>query len=198
MRGLDGLAAAVGDDNPGLAQLRELLALASSAGIGDCLRVDCSVVRGLSYYTGTVWELFAAAGGLKRAIAGGGRYDRLLETFGGEPTAMVGFGFGDVVILELLRERGALPALDDGIDAVVAPLDAAHFNAATALATALRAAGERVVVDYSGRRFKHLVKRAEEIGASRLCVIGSDEAARGVYKERSLGGERHERELPLP
>jgi histidyl-tRNA synthetase len=69
---------------------------------------DASVVRGLAYYTGVVFEAFDRKGVL-RAIAGGGRYDKLLETFGGDPTPAVGFGFGDAVIVELLKERNILP-----------------------------------------------------------------------------------------
>ena len=76
---LDAVTAIVGAENPGVVSLRELLALADAAGIGGTITIDPSVVRGLSYYTGTVWELFDASGDLPRAIAGGGRYDRLIK-----------------------------------------------------------------------------------------------------------------------
>ena len=69
------------------------------------LRFDFTVVRGLAYYTGIVFELFDRAGEM-RAICGGGRYDRLLELVGGEPLPAVGFGMGDVVLGELLKDRG--------------------------------------------------------------------------------------------
>ena len=79
--------------------LARVVGAADAAGIGGTITIDPSVVRGLSYYTGTR-ELFDASGDLPRAIAGGGRYDRLIETLGGKSLPMVGFGFGDVVITD--------------------------------------------------------------------------------------------------
>ncbi|MBQ1345982.1 MAG: ATP phosphoribosyltransferase regulatory subunit, partial [Kiritimatiellae bacterium] len=85
-------------------ELVELFALAETAGFADCLVFDIGVIRGLSYYTGVVFECFDAKGEF-RAIFGGGRYDNLLTTIGGEPTSAVGLGFGDVVVTELLKAR---------------------------------------------------------------------------------------------
>ena len=68
--------------------LEELLQMCESFGIGHAVKIDLSMIRGLSYYTGTVWELFDTSGSLPRAIAGGGRYDKLIEHFGGKPTPM--------------------------------------------------------------------------------------------------------------
>jgi histidyl-tRNA synthetase len=198
--GLDAVAAAVGAENPGVVALRELMALCASFGIAEAVRIDLSVIRGLSYYTGTVWEVFDASGSLPRAIAGGGRYDRLLEVFGGAATPMVGFGFGDVVITEILAERGMLPkeALARAVDDVVYPMSAKEFAAANAIARHLRAEGRCVVVDYSERRFKHVVKRAEDDGATRLFILGGNELAEGVVNVRTLGGaERKEEKRPL-
>ncbi|MBA3939021.1 MAG: histidine--tRNA ligase [Planctomycetes bacterium] len=195
--GLDQVAAKVPADNPGLLALRELLALAEASGIAHLVKIDLSVIRGLSYYTGTVWELFDASGSLPRAIAGGGRYDKLMETFGGPPTPMVGFGFGDVVIVEILKERGLLPTPPRGIDDVVYPMAAAEFPVATRIAAFLRAQGRGVAVDYSGRRFKHVIGRAEADGAKRLLVLGGDEVKAGVVTVRTLGPEKVEEKVPL-
>ncbi len=198
-----GLAAAteqVGADNPGIVALTQLTQLAASFGFGDVLRVDLSVIRGLSYYTGTVWEVFDASGSLPRAIAGGGRYDKLMEVFGGAPVPMVGFGFGDVVITEILSERGLLPAqaLARTLDDVVYPMSAPEFAIANRIAAHLRALGRRVAVDYSERRFKHAIKRAEDDGAKRLIILGSNEITAGVAIVRTLGGtERQEQKIPL-
>ena len=85
-------------------ELVELFRLAEIAGFADCLEFDISVIRGLSYYTGVVFECFDAKGEF-RAIFGGGRYDNLLTTIGGEPATAVGLGFGDVVVTELLKAR---------------------------------------------------------------------------------------------
>merc|ERR1719472_588726 len=105
---LAALEALIGD-GPALSNLRALVDLAEAGGFGDWIVVDASVVRGLAYYTGVVFEAFDRQGAL-RAIAGGGRYDRLLETFGGDPLPAVGFGFGDAVIMELLEEKKLVPS----------------------------------------------------------------------------------------
>ena len=197
VRGLDQLATQVPADNPGLVALRELLELAASLGIAHLIRIDLSVIRGLSYYTGTVWEVFAQAGTFRRAIAGGGRYDRLCEQLGGTPIPMVGFGFGDIPIREVLEELGRLPQLPRGFDDVVYPMGAKQFAVANRIAAHLRAEGRTVAVDYSLRRFKHVVQRAEDDGAQRLFILGGDEVAKGVCKVRRLGAERVEVETPL-
>ncbi|MCK6487001.1 MAG: histidine--tRNA ligase [Planctomycetes bacterium] len=198
VRGLDALAAAVPADNPGLVALRELMELLASWGIAHLVRIDLSVIRGLSYYTGTVWEVFAQAGTFRRAIAGGGRYDRLTETLGGSPVPMVGFGFGDIPIAEVLAELGRLPALGRGLDAVVFPMSAKEFAVANRFAARLRAQGRTVVVDYACRRFKNVIERAEQDGAGRLYIIGGNEVKAGVAVERVLGGsERVENRVPL-
>ena len=195
--GLDQVAAKVPADNPGLIALRELMTCAQAFGIDHLIRIDLSVIRGLSYYTGTVWEVFDATGSLPRAIAGGGRYDGLIEHFGGKPTPMVGFGFGDVVIVEILRERGLLPPLPRRVDDVVYPMSAAEFAVANRIARHLRAQGRCVLVDYSARRFKNAIARAEEEGASRFLILGGNEVTAGICKVRTLGGEKKEEDVPL-
>ena len=195
--GLEQVAAKVPADNPGLIALQELMSLAQAYGFAHLIRIDLSVIRGLSYYTGTVWEVFDATGAMPRAIAGGGRYDKLMEVFGGQPTPMVGFGFGDVVILDILTERGLLPSFSRGIDDVVYPMSATEFTVATQVATFLRSEGRKVVVDYSLRRFKHVIERAEKDGAKRLLIIGGNEVRDGVCVVRTLGAERKEDKVPL-
>jgi len=197
LRGLDAVVTALGADNPGVQALRELMDYAEAFGIAGALRIDLSVVRGLSYYTGTVWEVFDASGSLPRAIAGGGRYDRLIEHFGGQPTPMVGFGFGDVVITEILAERNLLPALPRQVDDVVFPMSTAEFAVANRIATFLRGQGRSVLVDYSGRRFKHAIQRAEAEGAARFLILGGNEVQEGVCVVRVLGAERNETKVPL-
>ena len=197
VRGLEALAAMVPADNPGLVALGELLALLEGWGIAHLIRIDLSVIRGLSYYTGTVWEVFAQAGTIRRAVAGGGRYDRLCEQLGGNPMPMVGFGFGDVVICELLDELGRLPVLPRGIDDVVFPMSVKEFPTANRIAASLRKQGRNVSVDYSGRRFKNVIERAEQDGAARLFILGGNEVKEGVVVERILGKERIERKVPL-
>ncbi|MEC9072885.1 MAG: histidine--tRNA ligase, partial [Myxococcota bacterium] len=198
VRGMDDLLAMVGDDNEGVQSLQALTTLGEAAGIGNVLQIDLSVVRGLSYYTGTVWELFDIHGAVPRAIAGGGRYDRLMESLGGTPTPMVGFGFGDVVIGLILEERGLLPDLSQRVDDVVYPMGEDQFSDATRLAQVLRDEGRRVLVDYRAKRFKQAIKLADEAGAERLLILGESEVAEGRVRVRSLGEDRQESDMPLP
>ncbi|MBY0308284.1 MAG: ATP phosphoribosyltransferase regulatory subunit, partial [Phycisphaerales bacterium] len=78
-----------------------------SNGLGDWLTLDLGIVRGLAYYTGMVFEVIVDG---ERAVAGGGRYDNLIETFGGPPTPAVGFGMGDVVLSLVLQDKGLMPS----------------------------------------------------------------------------------------
>jgi len=110
---------------------------------------------------------------------------------------MVGFGFGDIPIREVLEELGRLPKLPRGLDDVVYPMGAKQFALANRIAARLRGEGRTVAVDFSLRRFKHVVQRAEDDGAQRLFILGGDEVAKGVCKVRRLGAERVETEVPL-
>jgi histidyl-tRNA synthetase len=151
-------------------------------GFEEWLVIDATVVRGLSYYTGVVFEAFDRKGEL-RAIAGGGRYDRLLSAYGGDDQPCAGFGFGDAVIMELLAERGL--TLQDALlakpDDVVAPLDEAGRHAACELAARLRRAGRRVDLEIGPvRKAKALAKRAAGVGAQRLLLVGAEVPAGSV------------------
>jgi histidyl-tRNA synthetase len=196
VRGLEGAARLAGTDSPALAELRRLLELLAPYGVADRIEFDASVVRGLAYYTGIVFEARDAEGKL-RAVAGGGRYDRLLESLGGKPLPAVGFGFGDAVILELLAEKKRLPELRRQLDAVVYPFTAAERPAAVRLAAALRARGDSVELVLGDVKPKRALADADRAGAVRIYLVGPDEHARGVVKVRELatGEERFE---PLP
>ena len=164
-------------------------------GIADWLQLDTSVVRGLAYYTGTVFEGFDRAGAL-RAICGGGRYDKLLAAYGGEATPMAGFGFGDAVIVELLRDKGLLPAPAHAVDDVVFALDEGLRAAAAGVAARLRAGGRSVdVVVERGRKMKWVLKRAQALGAARLVLLGGEEWAAGKVRVKLLA-TREEVDVP--
>ncbi len=172
----------LGKSSPALKQLRRLWKLAEEYGYNDWLVFDPSVVRGLAYYTGVVFEVFDKAGTL-RAICGGGRYDHLLESFGGESLPACGFGFGDAVIIELLREHDLLPKLDrTSIDALVVPLGDGDRQRAIAINAAclLREAGKRIDLILQPKKLKWIFKHADRRGVDILCLIGPDEADRGT------------------
>ncbi|HJU72096.1 MAG TPA: ATP phosphoribosyltransferase regulatory subunit, partial [Gemmatimonadaceae bacterium] len=129
-----------------LARQREYFDILTALGVVQWVRLDLKIVRGLAYYTGIVFELFDTGGEL-RAICGGGRYDSLLKDLGGVDMPALGFGMGDVVLGELLRERGLMPQEVPGPDFWLAADEGASRTAVLRTATALRELG--CSVDYA-------------------------------------------------
>jgi histidyl-tRNA synthetase len=195
-RGLEEAARIAAPGSSALAELRRLFDLLDAYGLADRVDYDASVVRGLAYYTGVVFEAHDAGGQL-RAVAGGGRYDRLLESLGGKKLPAVGFGFGDAVIEELLGERGKLPAPPRRLDALVYPLTEAERPDAVRLASVLRSRGDSVELVLGSVKPKRALADADRAGAVRIYLVGPDEKARGVVKVRELAsGEEHDEPLP--
>ena len=190
-RGLRGAARRLA----GRGLVRELFELLDAYGVADRVVFDASIVRGLAYYSGVVFEAFDAERKL-RAICGGGRYDGLLATLGGPSLPAVGFGFGDVVIQELLADLGLLPEIPRRIDAVVVALGPAQREAAIRLARALRAEGASVELVLGQPRLKRALADADRAGARRVYLLGAEEIARGAVLVRDLAtGEQTERPL---
>ncbi len=178
-----------------LQDLRQLLDMLDAVGYGGYALFDITVVRGLSYYTGTVFEIRDTGVNL-RAICGGGRYDSLLSALGGESIPAIGFGFGDVVILELLAELGLLPVLSSQIDYAVIPFSEAQVPQALTLSQALRKAGLRADSEFSFRKLKRALQRADEIGARKAVLLMPDELARGEVVLRDMA-RREERRMAM-
>jgi histidyl-tRNA synthetase len=155
-------------------------------------KVDFKIVRGLAYYTGIVWEMHDCKGEL-RAIAGGGRYDNLLKLVGGADLPALGFGMGDVVLTELLKDRGLLPKLDWGLDCYVVIADDALRGEALNLVRKLRDAG--VAVDYAltpekvGKQFQ----AASALGARFAVVVGPEEWKSGEVKLKNMATSEERR-----
>lgn len=177
-----------------LTPLREYVAALQAMGLGDFVEVDLTIVRGLAYYTGIVFELFDRKGEL-RAICGGGRYDRLLELVGGDPLPAVGFGMGDVVLGELLTDRDLLPEYRRSVDYFLVAVGSEQRPAALALAHELRNRGRSVTYALRDQSVRKQFKAAETEGARWVLVLGPDEAARGTVKLRDMV-EGTEREVP--
>jgi len=186
VKSVDGIRNVLGEDSAAVQQISKLLTLCEAYGISDWIIFDASVVRGLAYYTGVVFEAFDRKGVL-RAIAGGGRYDKLLETFGGDPTPAAGFGFGDAVIVELLKDRNLLPSFDSaGIDTVVFAMGPDVYPAALNIATKLREAGQTVDMILEDKKTKWVFKHADRIGAKYCAIIGSKELENGEVAIKDL------------
>jgi histidyl-tRNA synthetase len=197
-RDLGEAGAAAPAGSPAAASLRELFELLAAYGVADRVVFDASIVRGLAYYTGVVFEAFDA-GRTLRAICGGGRYDGLTAALGGPALPAVGFGFGDVVIQELLSDQGLLPELPRRIEAVVVALGPPQREAAIRLATALRAEGAAVELALGQPRLKRALADADKAGARRAYLVGPEEVAKGAALVRDLAtGEQSERRLPGP
>ncbi|CAL5065506.1 unnamed protein product [Urochloa decumbens] len=184
LKSLSKLEEVLGSDVEAVADLKKLFSFAEQYGYADWICFDASVVRGLAYYTGIVFEAFDREGKL-RAICGGGRYDRLLSTFGSEDIPACGFGFGDAVIVELLKEKAVLPDMSRQIDDIVFPLDEVLEGPASSIASSLRKKG-RAVDLVEDKRLKWVFKHAERINASRLILVGNSEWERGMVRVKIL------------
>lgn len=157
---------------PHLVRFGEYLAHAEALGSGSWIAFDLTIVRGLAYYTGIVFELFDTRGDF-RAICGGGRYDNLLGALGGADLPALGFGMGDVVLGEFLRERGLMPAYASGLDYWVMAVDpdATASGRVLALSRALRDAGRSVEYAFRPMSFKKQLEAAEKAGAAKVVVV---------------------------
>ncbi|HEX5386006.1 MAG TPA: histidine--tRNA ligase [Gemmatimonadales bacterium] len=174
-----------GASHPELAPLRRTVDALEAMGLGDFVEVDFSIVRGLAYYTGTVFELFDA-GRTLRAICGGGRYDDLLGALGGVELPALGFGMGDVVLAELLRERGLVPAPAAGIDVYVAAVTPDDIPDVLALAHELRDAGLAVEYALTPQPVARQLKQADARRARAAVIVGPDDRARGEVQLKDL------------
>ncbi len=195
IRTLDQAEAIVGAGSAALADLRELFRLAAVYGIGDRLVFDIGVIRGLAYYTGIVFEAFDTAGKF-RAIFGGGRYDSLLTTIGGAPTPAVGMGFGDVVVVEVLKDCCGDAAATAPAGVAVGYMFAEQRDAATGLAARLRREGKAVDLALSPQKPKAFFSRVGNGAAAFAVFIGPDDVARGHARLKDLQ-TRAETEIPL-
>ena len=167
---LESLSSALSSDSEALIELQSLFSLCDSYGISDWVSFDASVVRGLAYYTGPVFEAHDRAGNL-RAICGGGRYDKLIGTLGGNDLPATGFGFGDMVVMELLADKGLLPELSTGVSDVVFGMGTELRGAAMQVAAKLRSAGRTVDLVLEDKKMKWVFKHAERCGATRLVMV---------------------------
>ena len=168
------------------AELRATFAAREAMGLGGFLDLDLTIVRGLAYYTGTVFELFDAGRSL-RAICGGGRYDTLLAALGGVDLPALGFGMGDVVLTELLREKGLLPTGGTAAEVFVARVTLEDQPFVLELAHQLRDQGFRVEYAIGDQPLGRQFKLADARGARVVLLVGPDDRARGEVMVKDLG-----------
>ena len=161
------------------AELQSILDNLGARGLHDFVKVDYRVIRGLAYYTGTVFEAFDAQGEF-RAIAGGGRYDNLVKLISGGKVSLpaLGFGMGDVVLLELLKERGLLPKFDATTDVFVLIEDEGLRQPSLRLIHDLRAADYAVDYPLTPAKPDKQFKRAQELKVAFTVRLEDDSYAR--------------------
>ena len=162
--------------------LAHLLDHLTALGVSDWVDVDLTIVRGLAYYTGTVFELFDAKGEF-RAICGGGRYDSLLASLSGVDLPALGFGMGDVVLGGLLKARGRLPAHAPALDYWVAYEDSAHQSQAMRVATSLRRQGSSAEFALRPQQLGKQLDAARKAGALAVVILRAD----GTMRRKELG-----------
>ena len=170
--------------------LEEVVQALSAMELGEFIDIDLGVVRGLAYYTGTVFEVFDT-GRTLRAICGGGRYDNLLDAVGGVELPAVGFGMGDVVLSELLKDKGLIPTEASSIDVFVAFITQEDLPHVLGLAHKLRDASLRVEYALSPQSVGKQLNLANARNARLAVVVGPDERARGesVIKDLRTGSQ---------
>lgn len=172
----------------------QLQALLTARGIP--FEIDPHIVRGLDYYTKTVFEIIMQAGREGLALCGGGRYDGLVEELGGPATPAAGFGIGAERILMELKNQGLLPPAPSVTDVYVANLGADMKIPAYTFAQSLRDQGVKADCDLAGRSLKAQFKFADKIGARYVVLVGGEEYERGVVKLRDME-TKEEKELPI-
>ncbi len=178
-----------------LDRLRAYFQYLNALGFADWVKLDLSIVRGLAYYTGIVFELFDTAGEY-RAICGGGRYDTLLETLGGVDLPALGFGMGDVVVGELLRSRGMIPATPPRTDYWVAGEEEALTPQVMSVAAELRRHDRSVEYSLKPQQLSRQLKSAAAAGASHAVILKTERFAAGEVTVRNLEAGT-EQSMPL-
>lgn len=169
-------------------ELTRFFAVIDALGLSEYVKFDASIMRGLLYYTGTVFEAWEVGGDIKRSILGGGRYDNLTRDVGGDPIPGVGFAMGDVVITLILEKYGLLPP-DMNINpasVLVTVFDEERLLESFKLASELRRAGLNVACYPEVAKLQKQLKYADRIGAKVTLVLGPDEVEKGQVAVKNL------------
>ena len=169
-------------------ELVKLFSTLDALGVSEYVKYDPNIMRGLLYYTGTVFEAFETSGSLKRAILGGGRYDNLLADVGGQPLSGVGFAMGDVVIGIILQEKGLLPEFNPtSADVLITVFDESLLTKSFELSAQLRNAGINTIVFPEPAKLQKQFKFADKMKMKLALVLGPDEVEQGLVVIKNLG-----------
>ena len=169
-------------------ELTRFFSAVEALGVGEYTHFDASIVRGLQYYTGTVFEAWEVGGDIKRSILGGGRYDNLLADVGGDRLAGTGFAMGDVVISLLLQQYDLLPNTlsINPASVLVTVFDKERLLNSFNLAKELREAGLKVAIYPEPAKLSKQFKYADRIKARVTIVVGPEEATKNMVTIKDL------------
>ena len=184
MKSVNDLPAELGE-NQAVWQIRELMDNLRQKGIANAM-FDITLMRGLDYYTGTVFEFFDTSPENNRALFGGGRYDGLVGLFGVEPVATVGVGLGATTMQQFLEVHDLLPKLASHTDVYVVVVDESTRKDADKLVRKLRSEGVRAEIDITGRKIDKQIKTAIKKQIPFAVFVGGDEVESGAYSVKNL------------
>jgi len=171
-------------------EMKELFSTLDVMGFRDYVEFDPNIVRGLLYYTGTVFEAFDTSGSVRRSILGGGRYDNLLADVGGDPLPCTGFAMGDVVISLILQEKGLVPTFNISPAQTLVTIFSEELSGQSqTLSSELRNKGINVNCYPEAIKLNKQFKFADKMGMRLVLVIGPDESLQGkvTIKDLAIG-----------
>lgn len=171
--------------NPSVMQIRQVMDILKSKGIGNAV-FDVTLMRGLDYYTGTVFEFFDNSPENNRALFGGGRYDGLVGLFGVEPVSTVGVGLGATTMQQFLEVHELLPKLKTHTDVYVIAIDDKSLLGADELSRRLRSEGVNVELDATSRKIDKQLKTALKKQIPFVVFVGEEEIKSGIYPIKNL------------
>lgn len=185
---------------PALGELRELLRRIAARGFGDQVEFSPTIMRGLDYYTGLVFEAYDISPENNRALFGGGRYDNLIGLFGKTQLSGIGFGLGDVTLRNFLETHALLPKFPGWADVFMVVPEAASLETSAGLARQLRQRGLKVIESVQFDGIGKQLQAASKLGARYAVIVGAKEVAAQVFGVKDLGsGEQVElRAADLP
>jgi histidyl-tRNA synthetase len=180
----------------GLKELKEIVELSKSYDFTDKIVIDFSLARGLDYYTGPIFEALDTSGKNIGSLAGGGRYDKLIEIFGGRPTPATGISFGIERIIEVMKEEKMLNLPRTRVKVFIACVNDKVKNDVIKIAKQLRKNDVPCLVDLMNRNLSKQLEFADSLGIPFTLIVGPDEVKKGKYKLRDMKS-RKEKELSM-
>jgi histidyl-tRNA synthetase len=186
---IDSYTSLLGESSEGIKEIQSLLALVSAYGIQEWIKFDPTIVRGLAYYTGIVFEGYDCSGTL-RAICGGGRYSNLFESLGSkENITGVGFGFGDAVIVELLNMKELLKKEQfqhPPCDIIAYGMTPEYRIQLIPLVQELRKKGHSIDLILEDKKTKYIFQKGNRLGVKMILILGENEMKQSQFTLKDL------------